>query len=46
MGMESWLLISLQPSVFVTDRADKFVDYSVRVFEDAAQWKMKRFSVH
>jgi hypothetical protein len=45
MEMESWLLISLKPCPFVSDWADQFADYSIRVNEDAAQWKMRRFSV-
>ena len=45
LEIESWLIISLEPSAFVTDWADQFADYSVRVNEDAAQWKVKRFSI-
>lgn len=45
MEIESWLLISLRPCTFVEEWADQFADYSVRVNEDAAQWKVKRFSI-
>ena len=45
MEMESWLLISLTSCPFVAEWADFFADYSVRVNEDAAQWKVRRFSV-
>ena len=43
--MESWLILSLEPCPFLAEWADFFADYSVRVNEDAAQWKVRRFSI-
>ena len=45
LAMESWLILSLEPCAFVSDWADFFADYSIRINRDAPQWRVRRYSI-